>query len=94
MDYIGIQAYFPLSDDPGALPAALRRAWKEHLNAIEQVATRFGKAVIFTEIGYRSDSEAPQRPGEWSDRGPPQAVDLVAQKACYDAFFETVWTRP
>jgi hypothetical protein len=21
-------------------------------------------------------------------------VDLVAQKACYDAFFETAWTRP
>lgn len=59
VDWIGVQAYFPLSDRPDPDRAALEAGWTRHLRDLEQLSRRHGKKVLFTEIGYdRSDSAA------------------------------------
>lgn len=96
LDYIGIQAYFPLSEDESPDVDALVEGWQPHLAAIERVRRRVNKPVIFTEIGYRSMPDAAIRPWEWPERQPvtERTVDPGTQAACYEAFFQVFWEKP
>jgi len=106
LDYIGIQAYFPLSEEGRVSMAELRSAWTPHRKAIERVQARYGKPVIFTEIGYRSVHDTTVEPWKWPDRPwrrdhddetdgdiGPDAGGLEAQDDAYRAFFETFWNE-
>ncbi len=80
LDYIGLQAYFPLdtaergyswlpelSADAGEVPtvAQLKQAWAPHLALVERVQRQYGKPVLVTEVGYRSAADAATKPWEW-----------------------------
>lgn len=95
LDWIGIQAYFPLADHNNPTLETLKAGWEPHLKAIENLGRRYGKPVIFTEIGYRSMENAAVEPWLWPGRGVSAADegDLETQARCYRAFFESVWTR-
>jgi hypothetical protein len=97
LDFIGIQAYFPLSERPRPEVADLERGWHAHLAAIERAARRWGKPIVFTEIGYKSTADGTARPWEWPQRsgaeGAPPA-DLETQARAYEAFFRVFWHRP
>jgi hypothetical protein len=96
LDFIGIQAYFPLTDKKEPDLEELKVGWKQHLATIEDVRLRHTKPVLFTEIGYRSSTEAAIEPWKWPSwsirTANPQ--DLQTQLRCYQAFFETAWQRP
>ncbi len=95
LDWIGIQAYFPLADHDNPSLETLKKGWEPHLAAIDQLRNRYGKPVIFTEIGYRGMENAATEPWLWPERGPSIAseVGLETQARCYQAFFESVWQR-
>ena len=102
LDYIGIQAYFPLVET-GTVSKADRtpsveeivRGWKGHLEAIERIHGKFQKPVIITEIGYRSAIDAAVEPWEWesSDTMATSEERLQAQANCYEAFFKAFSER-
>jgi hypothetical protein len=95
LDYIGIQAYFPLSKTTAPEKTALLAAWQEPLRRIEVVHKRFKKPVLFTEVGYKTTSDAAIEPWAWPDRmAVVTSVDEATQRVCYEALFETFWTRP
>jgi hypothetical protein len=54
---------------------------------------RYGKPVLFTEIGYRSDPDGAAKPRVWPRDPRAQAAegDLRLQADCYEAFFHTFW---
>lgn len=54
LDYIGIDAYFPLSDAETPSVIELKSAWQTHLPEIERIQSKFNKPIIFTEYGYMS----------------------------------------
>ncbi|NKB86746.1 MAG: hypothetical protein GKS06_00800 [Acidobacteria bacterium] len=91
LDYIGVQGYFPLSHEPTPGVDALVAGWGPHRDALRDLHERVGKPVIFTEIGYRSWSDAASRPWEWPIRGDDSDFDAVIQKNLYEAFFRTFW---
>ncbi|MEM8603219.1 MAG: glycoside hydrolase TIM-barrel-like domain-containing protein, partial [Cyanobacteria bacterium P01_H01_bin.121] len=97
LDFIGIQAYFPLTDQNSPTVEQLKQGWQPYLESIARVQQRFQKPVIFTEIGYRSDADAAIKPWEWpnsSEQRPSvfaTAAGLETQANCYQAFFEAVW---
>lgn len=91
LDWIGVSGYFPLTPDASPDRVALVRAWQPILEKLERLATTTGRPVLFTEIGYRSADGAAWR--QWEI--PRDAtLNLDAQREAYEAFFETVWTRP
>jgi hypothetical protein len=95
LDYVGVQAYFPLTDADRPSDAALREGWAPHREALRQVHERTGKPVLFTEFGYRSAPSAADRPWEWPQRGEtgtPAADTLQAR--CYDAAFQALTGAP
>ncbi len=91
VDYVGIDAYFPLSlfkYDPTF--EELKIAWTNHADEIETWLSTLNKPVIFTEIGYRSGDGTSMAPSNyWSD----MPVDLQEQRDCYEAAFQTLWNR-
>lgn len=97
LDYIGIQAYFPLSaNDEQTSVAELIAGWAPHLESLRRLQARYSKPVLFTEIGYKSTPGAVREPWVWLDRKARTAapVDLELQARAYRAFFETFWTQP
>jgi hypothetical protein len=104
VDYIGVDAYDPLSDARAPSVAELAAGWTtisanpwvalhSHLHSPMQnyraLWRRYHKPIIFTEIGYKSVTGTAGRPGDWKWDG---AVDLQVQARAYEAFFE-VWSR-
>jgi hypothetical protein len=91
VDYVGIDAYFPLSVlkyDPTS--DELKNAWINYADEIEAWLSTVNKPVIFTEIGYRSGDGTNMNPANyWSD----MPVDLQEQRDCYEAAFQTLWNR-
>jgi hypothetical protein len=82
VDAIGIDAYFPLSDDAKASDRALRDGAVAVVARVDAVAQRFGKPVIFTELGYPSRDAAWTTP--WTEeRG--SASDDASQTRSFDA---------
>ena len=92
LDFIGVQAYFPLSKNPDPKLSELRQGWRDPMNRIRKVHEAFRKPVIFTELGYRSTPDAAMEPWRWPQR--EESVSLEAQANCYEAFFQTAWQEP
>jgi hypothetical protein len=83
LDYIGIDAYFPIPAESRTLLKAGFGAWKAPLAAVSLAA---GKPVLFTEFGCSSQKGATAKPYEWNRMGP---VDLELQRAYYETFIES-----
>ena len=96
LDYIGVQAYFPLSEKDDPAPEVLRQGWKAHAGELARLSKKVNRPVLFTELGYRSVSYAAAEPWRWPSRKEQDAVpsDEVLQARLYRTFFEHVWPRP
>lgn len=94
LDWIGIQAYFPLTTRERPTTEELVAGWRSHLPALAALHRRTGRPILFTEIGYRSVAGAAIAPWQWPEEATGEAVDLATQARCYQAFFEVVWPEP
>lgn len=93
LDYIGINAFFPLGEGPSPSLTDLRAGAGRVADEVELVHLATRKPVLFTEVGYKSIPGAGTRPWEWPRRVAP-AVDVDLQSRCYQAVLETFWGRP
>jgi len=91
VDYIGVDAYYPLTNKNDPTLAELKAAWVTPMLTLENLSKQYNRPVILTEIGYRSVDGANQRPWEWQSGG---SVDLQEQADCYRAALETFWGKP
>ena len=89
LDYIGVDAYFPVSDSKTPTIEECLNGWEQHKVIIESLSKEKNKPILFTEFGYRSVDYSGKRP--WvSDRNMNQ-VNLEAQTNTTKALFETFW---
>jgi len=94
LDFIGIQAYFPIADQSRPTVEAMKRNWEPHLKRIRSLQGRHDKPVVFTEIGYRNTPDNAVEPWVWPKRHPDVRIDLKAQAASFQAMFEVFWNQP
>ena len=52
LDYIGIQAYFPLTPNKNPDLETIKKGWEPHIKALESFSNSHDKPILFTEIGY------------------------------------------
>ncbi|TDB64601.1 glycoside hydrolase family 113 [Arundinibacter roseus] len=90
LDYVGVDAYFPLSEGRAPTVTELRKGWKAHKAGLEKLSGTLQKPILFTEFGYVSTDFAAKKPWE-NDRSLPENEAL--QAAAYTAVFEEVWTE-
>ncbi|HOO08871.1 MAG TPA: hypothetical protein PKW06_02920 [Cyclobacteriaceae bacterium] len=93
LDFIGIQAYFPLSDKAEPNTEELMDNWLGHLRSIEEIHRKYNKPVLFTEIGYRSTKDAAIEPWKWPQENRDAVPSAETQARCYEAFFKSVWQK-
>jgi len=62
LDAVGIDSYYPLSDDPDATNAQLVKGAESVARRIENVADRTGRPVLLTEMGFPNTEGAWVRP--------------------------------
>ncbi|WP_236025603.1 glycoside hydrolase family 113 [Algoriphagus oliviformis] len=93
LDYIGIQAYFPLSSGHSPGLAELKASWQSHLPKIEKLVRKCQKPVFFTEIGYCNTVDAAMEPWVWPNEREGVEFSDEVQARCYEAFFETAWKK-
>jgi ppGpp synthetase/RelA/SpoT-type nucleotidyltranferase len=89
LDFIGIDAYFPLSEERTPTVDQLREAWQKHKNKMMSFSKEKGKSVIFTEYGYRSMDFTAKKP--WLVDRNEENVNLVGQVNAKKAIFEEFW---
>ncbi|MBI2644234.1 MAG: hypothetical protein HYW95_01840 [Candidatus Wildermuthbacteria bacterium] len=86
LDFIGISAYFGLSSWGNNSVEAMKGSWDYWNNThIRPLSQRYGKPVLFTEIGYKSIPNSFVSPWNYEMGGPP---DETAQANAYQALFE------
>ena len=88
LDYVGVQAYFPLSAATEPDSAALRAGWAEPLSRMRRVSKRVKRPVLLTEIGYTNapwTAAQPWKSSRGDGRSPLQerclrtALEVVAE---------------
>ena len=96
LDFIGVQAYYPLAERAGAGRAALENAWATPLAVLEKLSAQWRKPVVFTEVGWKSTDDGAVRPWEWPEDSSQllSRVSTRAQADAYEAFFRAVWPKP
>lgn len=107
LDYIGIAAYFDLTQKQDPTLDELKNSWEHNrqgLNLVQELETisnKFQKKIIFLEIGYRSVAGANIEPWNYSSKipygsnsiitKPDQQEQANATHALFDVFYNKVW---
>jgi hypothetical protein len=89
LDFIGVDAYFPLSSSPQAGRAELEKGAREIVDRFAVASRRWGKPVVLTEVGYAARRGAWVSPheegGEYSEED---------QALAYEVLFDALGRRP
>ncbi len=89
LDYIGIDAYFPLSETRTPTVEELKSGWKPWKDKISALSAAEDRPVLFTEFGYRSMDYTAKKP--WLVDREEEGVNLEGQVNAKKALFESFW---
>lgn len=89
LDYIGVDAYFPVSDSKTPTVEECLSGWKLHKQVIQNVSIKFDKPILFTEFGYRSVDYTGKAP--WKSDRTMNQTNLQGQTNTTKALFEAFW---
>jgi hypothetical protein len=93
LDFIGVSAYFGLSDAEHPSDADLARGWERALGPLRDLSLREGRPVLFTEVGYPAVARAARAP--WRENEGPADVWLQSRlaSAALDAMARRPWIQ-
>jgi hypothetical protein len=93
IDFIGIDAYFPLSNKKTPTVQELEIGWKPHKQEIIRIQKQYNKPILFTEFGYRSVDYNAKKP--WFVDNVEGKINLQAQvnglQAIHNQFWKEDW---
>lgn len=91
LDYIGIDAYFPLSEEKTPNPDNLNERWKRLTPKLQDFSRRHNRNIVFTEFGYQSIDYTTA--GHWKYNQDTLQINLTAQRNAYQSIFESLWSE-
>lgn len=92
LDFVGVDAYFPLSKERDPDLNSLLKGWKKHKNQLKSLSFELQKPILFTEFGYRSCDFATDQPWETDYSKPTnEALQERAYEAILGQFWEEKW---
>lgn len=90
LDYVGINAYFPLTEKMSPTYEELKEGWTKWVKEMEEFQSSIGMPIIFPEIGCASADGAAIRPWEHMQRS---EVNLELQEDYYKVLVEIFWDK-
>jgi hypothetical protein len=67
LDWIGINAFYPLAHEPNAPYEAYERGAREVMQKLSAFSAELGKPIVLLEIGYTTRADAAIEPWLWPD---------------------------
>jgi len=94
LDFVGINAYFPLSPEKTPSVESLKKAWMPHKKAIRNFYNKTKKPIVFTEYGYLSVDGCAYN--TWELEGKVRQLDIneAAQANAITALLASFWDEP
>lgn len=94
LDYIGINAYFPLKGEISTLED-IQKGWEQTKKEIAQMSKKINRPVIFTEMGYRSIEDPLSRPWDYRDKAQKYnpKIQAMALEALLLEFMPQSWWK-
>ena len=90
LDYIGVDAYFPLSQKNHPSVQELNTGWKIWIKKLRNLAEQKEKSILFTEWGYRSSISNALAPWEHGER---KEVSVKNQLNAYKSYYQSVYNQ-
>jgi len=96
VDYIGMDAYFPLTDKTNPTKEELVKGWEKNTDVIETwlKANKLNKPVIFTEVGYDTIEGSNKQPWRVLPTMAKYKENQEEQANCLEALFLALSKRP
>jgi hypothetical protein len=94
LDFIGVNAYFPLTNSHTPSIASLQKSWKPIVKKLKKVAINTQKPILFTEFGYMSVDGCAGKTWELEKVRRSLAANQQAQANAYEALFLTFTKEP
>ena len=91
LDFIGIDAYFPVSNTKTPTVEECNSGWETHKTLIKGYSDKLNRPVLFTEFGYRSVDYTGKEP--WKSDRNMNTVNLEAQANATQSIFDTFWNE-
>jgi len=91
LDFISIDAYFPLSKKKTPTVEEVEKSWIPINQKLADFSVSKSKKIIFTEYGYRSTDNAAGQQWFIESRSKVELVNLEAQVNAYLGFYNSVW---
>lgn len=88
LDYIGVDAYFPLVDKTTPTVEDIVKGWDPHLKGLRQVAKKEDRPILFTEFGYLSVDGCAYKNWELESKVKSLNVNEAAQANAIDGMFQ------
>ena len=91
LDYIGVDAYFPLSQEARPSVDLLKENWKKIELDLKAHSDKYERPILFTEYGYKSIEYA--NSGHWNYKEDTVKTSMINQTNAYEALFQSVWQK-
>lgn len=91
LDYIGVDAYFPISEEKTLTVEAGISSFQKYKKILSDKVTLYNKKVLFTEFGFRSVDYNGKQP--WDSKRIEGNVNMLAQANALQALFESFWSE-
>ncbi|MFT6716727.1 MAG: hypothetical protein ACJA0Q_001375 [Saprospiraceae bacterium] len=91
LDYIGVDAYFPLSTRSNPSVKQIKREWSLWKKQLADITSRYNKQIVFTECGYKASEYTTVKPWEHDSK---KKHCEQCQANAIDAMFQSIWGSP
>jgi hypothetical protein len=91
LDFIGVDAYFPVSDNQTPHLEEVHSRWEIIKSGLKSLSQTHNRPVLFTEFGYRSIDFAGKEP--WNSKRIDGQVNEEAQAILIQGLMESVWQK-
>lgn len=93
LDYIGVSAYFPLSDYATPPVNLLVKKWRPIRKKLERFSKKRDKQVVFTEYGYLTVDGCAGEAWNLEKGVQSRTINHTAQANAYQALYQTYWNE-
>lgn len=91
LDYIGVDAYFPLATEKTPSINSLKTGWEKYSDELEKISLKFNRPVLFTEYGYRNVDFTGAEPWKENNGNQNDQAQANALEAFYHSFAHKKW---
>ncbi len=91
LDFIGVDAYFPISEKASPSEQEIKNGWQKHKTLLANLSSEYQKPILFTEYGYRNIDYAVKEPWNSERKLYPKNHNLQAR--ALKVLLEEFWTK-